>query len=120
MMKCYFHYPISKAQDFQEHLEDLLASSPQYIADEINLCTTAPDNTVILYNKNHHDRRIDEKFTIELLLPYSGEIQIISRKYVEIDKCRLTVEQMKFILKLVKELDDFENSLDYRPEKEVK
>lgn len=119
MMKCYFHYSIDEAQDFQEHLESLIQSPAIYLADEIRLSTVVPDSTVIKYNKKHHDRRIDEKFQIILLVPYGGEVQIVNRTYIRIDNCQLNVQQMNFVLKLVDELREFEGTLDYRPEKEV-
>lgn len=111
--KRYFHYSVSKAQDFQEHLTDMLETSQTYLGDEINLTTSWPDVNVILFNKAHHDERIDEKFHIELLLENGGEVTIINHNKIHINDYSLKIDQLRFIEKLVNELAEFEDSLEY-------
>lgn len=110
--KRYFHYSVSKAQDFQEHLTGMLETSPTYLGDEINLTASWPDVNIILFNKSHHDERIDEKFHIELLLESGGEITIINRNEIHVNDYSLNINQLRFIEKIVSELAKFEDSLE--------
>ena len=119
MKTSYFHYPVAKAQDFQEHLIELLNTSPKYLGDEINLTTSFPDVNIISFNKEHHDERIDEKFHIDLLLRNGGEVTIVNRNEIHVNDYSLNINQLRFIEKLVGELAEFEDSLA-RIELEVK
>lgn len=119
MKTSYFHYPVGKAQDFQEHLVELLNTSPKYLGDEINLTTSFPDVNIISFNKEHHDERIDEKFHIDLLLRNGGEVTIVNRNEIHVNDYSLNINQLRFIEKLVGELAEFEDSLA-RIELEVK
>lgn len=111
--KRYFHYSVSKAQDFQEHLNNLLETSPTYLGDEINLTTSWPDINVILFNKEHHDERIDIQFHIEMLLKNGGEVTIVNRNEIHVNDYSLNIDQLHFIEKIVNDLAEFKDSLEY-------